>query len=231
MATPILSIKNLRKYQHYTHRNPPWIKLYREFWTDYTLRSLPLETRFLFLGLSSLAMELENQVPGDPKYLSDRLGFKVTQSAINLLVSSSLVLSNLILSNLEEHVASTPLADCKQDASKKQEEFEVFWSAYPKKIGKKEAWKSWLKAKDKPAIDIVIQAIESAKKTDQWTKENGQFIPHPSTWLNQGRWADQSPIPSNGSVSHAKVPPFPGPEDPIGRSLWRKAYGDPATVR
>lgn len=107
-----LSVKNLRKYQHYTHRNPPWIKLYREFWTDYTLRQLPISTRLLFMGLSSLAMECENQIPSDPKYLSDRLGFKVSPQDISHLISS-----NLILSNLHEQVASTALAECKQDAS------------------------------------------------------------------------------------------------------------------
>jgi uncharacterized phage protein (TIGR02220 family) len=107
-----LSVKNLAKYQHYKHRNPPWIKLYREVWTDYTLRQLPIVCRLLFLGLSSLAMELENKVPADPKYLSDRLGFKITQPDI-----SNLILSNLILSNLEEQIASAVLAECKQNAS------------------------------------------------------------------------------------------------------------------
>ncbi len=109
-----LSVKNLSKYQHYKHRNPPWIKLYREVWTDYTLRQLPVVSRLLFLGLSSLAMELDNHVPADAKYLTDRLGFKVTLPDI-----SSLISSNLILSNLEEQVASDVLAACTHDASMK----------------------------------------------------------------------------------------------------------------
>jgi hypothetical protein len=37
----------------------------------------------------------------------------------------------------------------------------------------------------------MIQAIQTQKKTQQWIKENGQFIPHPYTWLNQGRWQDE----------------------------------------
>ena len=107
-----LSVKNLTKFQHYKHRNPPWIKLYREFWTDYTLRSLPVNARLLFIGLTSLAMELENNIPGDERYLSDRLGFKVLEKDIIYLISS-----NLILSNLPEHVASDVLAPCKHVAS------------------------------------------------------------------------------------------------------------------
>jgi uncharacterized protein YdaU (DUF1376 family) len=68
--------------------------------------------------------------------------------------------------------------------------FEMFWSAYPKKIGKQAAYKSWKKAKSKPAVDKIIEAVNQQKKTEQWQKDNGQFIPHPQTWINQGRWDD-----------------------------------------
>ena len=106
------------------------------------------------------------------------------------------------------------------------DEFEEFWKWYPKKIGKKDAYRAWQKAKDKPNLETILKAIAVAKQSEQWTKDNGQFIPNPSTWLNQGRWTDE-PIKGvpNG---HAKIPPFPGPDDPIGRGQWRRAYGDPA---
>lgn len=69
--------------------------------------------------------------------------------------------------------------------------FDAFWSAYPKKVGIKAAIKAWNKAKDRPSIDEIVNAISLQSKYDQWTKDGGQFIPNPSTWLNQGRWADQ----------------------------------------
>jgi len=70
-------------------------------------------------------------------------------------------------------------------------EFEEFWSAYPKKIGKGAAWRAWSKAKARPAIrDILIAVIQQAE-SEQWTKDGGQFIPHPSTWINQARWLDE----------------------------------------
>jgi hypothetical protein len=72
------------------------------------------------------------------------------------------------------------------------EEFEQFWRSYPKKVGKKKAQVAWKNAKDKPDVVDMIKVLDQAKKTDQWTRENGQFIPHPSTWLNEGRWADES---------------------------------------
>lgn len=33
---------------------------------------------------------------------------------------------------------------------------------------------------------------------------------------------------TNGAAKAGSIPPFPGPEDPIGRNSWRQAYGDPA---
>lgn len=70
-------------------------------------------------------------------------------------------------------------------------DFDAFWTAYPRKTGKKAAFKAWRKATDKPALDVIIKAIEARKQTEQWRKDHGQFIPHPATWLNQGRWDDE----------------------------------------
>lgn len=86
-------------------------------------------------------------------------------------------------------------------------DFEQFWQAYPKKIGKKDALKAWLKATDKPAMVDILHAVEQSKKSEQWTKNNGQFIPNPSTWLNQGRWTDQ-PL-TNGHAALLTCPHHP----------------------
>ena len=70
--------------------------------------------------------------------------------------------------------------------------FEEFWQTYPKKVGKDGALKSWLKTK--PRIDDVLQALAWQKESDQWRRSDGQFIPNPATYLNQGRWQDEQPI-------------------------------------
>jgi len=71
-------------------------------------------------------------------------------------------------------------------------QFEQFWKAYPKKIGKDKCFRWFNQNKvDHKLLQSMIQAIQTQKKTQQWIKENGQFIPHPYTWLNQGRWQDE----------------------------------------
>lgn len=72
--------------------------------------------------------------------------------------------------------------------------FDRFWAVYPRKTGKGKAEDSFAKYDpDDKLTDIMIQAVEAAKKTDQWRRDGGQFIPHPATWLNQRRWEDEIP--------------------------------------
>ena len=73
-----------------------------------------------------------------------------------------------------------------------KELFDKFWKAYPKKVSKGNA-ENWFK-KNKPSEEIVntmIKKIKLLKNTKQWQKENGQYIPYPSTWLNAKGWEDE----------------------------------------
>ena len=70
--------------------------------------------------------------------------------------------------------------------------FNQLWATYPKKVGKSLAHKAFQKIKpDQQLFDTMIKAIEVQKRSRGWKKENGQFIPHLSTWLNQARWEDE----------------------------------------
>lgn len=68
-------------------------------------------------------------------------------------------------------------------------DFDLFWDAYPKKKAKQDAEKAF--AKIAVPVQVLLNAIEAQKKSEDWQKENGQFIPYPATWLNGKRWEDQ----------------------------------------
>lgn len=70
------------------------------------------------------------------------------------------------------------------------DDFEIFWTLYPKKASKQTAARAWekLKPKDK---QLAIAALPAHINSLQWKKDAGQFIPHASTWLNQSRWLDE----------------------------------------
>lgn len=74
--------------------------------------------------------------------------------------------------------------------------FERFWKAYPprsgKRRGKAQAQKAWRRLKpDLATSRRMAAALEEDKRSDEWQRENGRYIPMASTWLNGRRWEDE----------------------------------------
>lgn len=70
----------------------------------------------------------------------------------------------------------------------RDERFERFWAAYPRRKGKDAARKAWAKRKpDDDLVMVMLSSIEAQQASDQWQRG---FIPYPATWLNEGRWQD-----------------------------------------
>lgn len=74
----------------------------------------------------------------------------------------------------------------------REQKFNEFWKIYPKKRDKAQARKIWLKLKPNDELfNKIIMAVKEQAQTEQWQKDNGQYIPYPSTWLNGKRWEDE----------------------------------------
>ena len=72
--------------------------------------------------------------------------------------------------------------------------FAAFWAAYPKKKSKGQALSAWKKLKPDSSLQIVIlKAIEAQKRSPDWQKDKGKYIPYPATWLNAMAWEDEMP--------------------------------------
>ena len=70
--------------------------------------------------------------------------------------------------------------------------FDEFWKAYPRKQSKTAALKAFEKLKpDSELLGVMLSAIKRQVESDQWKRDGGQYIPHPSTWLNGRRWEDE----------------------------------------
>ena len=117
----------------------------------------------------------------------------------------------------KKQTGSKPEANCKQPASKGENEkenekeneieierekenkvenecikadFALFWEAYPRKEGMQKAEEAF--ASVVVPVQDLLDAIEAQKKSPQWKKDNGIFIPHPAKWLDEKRWLDQT---------------------------------------
>jgi len=82
--------------------------------------------------------------------------------------------------------------------------FEMFRNAWPEDHfeGTGAARASFQKLNPSESmLKKIVAAVESKAKSPQWMKDNGAFIPHPATWLNQERWTDDTYQPPAGVFS------------------------------
>jgi hypothetical protein len=69
-------------------------------------------------------------------------------------------------------------------------EFDRFWEAYPRKVGKGEARKAWVKIR-KAGIDAALIVAGAERYRDDPQRKDIAFTKHPGPWLNAERWTDQ----------------------------------------
>ena len=87
---------------------------------------------------------------------------------------------------------NTNILNTKNLKENPKENFEAFYKAYPKKVGKANVEKWFNKNNpDEKLFKLMMNKLELFKRSPDWLKDNGQFIPYPSTWLNQKRWEDE----------------------------------------
>jgi hypothetical protein len=75
-----------------------------------------------------------------------------------------------------------------------ESEFDRFWIIYPKKKSKGDAEKAWKQIKPNPTEEftsMIIAKLLKLKRCPEWTKEDGQFVPYPATWLRAKGWNDE----------------------------------------
>ena len=122
--------------------------------------------------------------------------------------------------------------DKKPPSSTSVDAFGVFWKAYPKKVGKAAALRSWKRSK--PDLQAVLDALKPQVASKQWTKDGGQFIPNPATWINQGRWDDEVAIDGAAAkmtCTTCKQPITGGYTGSECDPCWKRGQGMPSTRR
>jgi len=80
------------------------------------------------------------------------------------------------------------------------DDFDSFWSIYPKKTDKKKASLKWQKIKPDDKVKILAD-IPKRLKTKQWLEG---YIPNPTTYLNGERWNDELKI-TNKVITNSAI--------------------------
>jgi len=92
--------------------------------------------------------------------------------------------------------------------SPSEDSFEEFWKIYPVKKNKTRSRKIWERKKYSAILPLICKDIANRLENEaQW--QDTQFIPHPSTYLNNERWLDdvcyrtpKAATTGNGSFSN-----------------------------
>lgn len=97
-------------------------------------------------------------------------------------------------SNAKDNVTVTPRVEKSREEKKDIHTdvgFASFWSEFPNKKAKADAFKAWSKLNPDDVLQAsILKAVEVQCRGEDWRKEGGRFIPHPATWLNGRRWED-----------------------------------------
>lgn len=84
-----------------------------------------------------------------------------------------------------------PKRNGKPEAASESKFESHFWNLYPsckRKVNRAGCLKLWQSRNLDTEAEAIAQAVRRAAASADWTKENGEFIPMPITWLRQARW-------------------------------------------
>ena len=92
----------------------------------------------------------------------------------------------------QKRIEEDRIEEKRTDKGGVDDNFNQFWKEYPRKTGKGEALRSWLKLRPSKELSAgIIASVAIHKECRDWKKDDGRFIPLPATFLNQSRWEDE----------------------------------------
>jgi len=68
--------------------------------------------------------------------------------------------------------------------------FDEFWSKYPRKVAKKAAMQAYARL-PMDEQELAVDTLDTHLEYWRLKETESDFIPHPATWLNQGRYFDE----------------------------------------
>jgi hypothetical protein len=71
-----------------------------------------------------------------------------------------------------------------------EEQVDLLYRAYPKRVAKGDARKAITKALQRVEFEILLDAVDEYARACKSSGIEKAFIPYPATWFNQERWED-----------------------------------------
>ncbi len=150
-------------------------------------------------GISALKKKHKNLIEMVNHMLRKRLSKHVKSGNIEMKMDTR-------NNTRDKHNTKTKRASRIRAEGNYEPRFEEFWKMYPRRTGKGAAYLAWRKLKVSSELLAQIKiALTWQIKSLQWTQDGGQFIPYPSTWLNQHRWLDEPQKPPAAIINDLTI--------------------------
>ena len=95
----------------------------------------------------------------------------------------------------EERVVGSSLKAKRRKYVYEDEEFLLFWNAFPLRKGKAEAFRRWQQVRAAGVAAATI--IDAARRYATWCAAHpDRYVKHAEGWLNGGRWDDELDMPA-----------------------------------
>ena len=213
-----LRVRNFEKFQHYKHRNPPWIRLYRTLLSDRNFYKLDACLKFQIIGMFLLASECDNKILSDAEWIQSKIQ-SVEQVDLQALLATGFIeerkqrASRMLATRTQLAPNSCSETDSSEtDSSEIQRNtsapaalgvdvFEKLWALYPMRDGKRQALRHF-KATVKTPEDL--ECIQSALASYKSHLDLHPLKPvkNGSTWFNNWRdwygWSEPEERNGNG---------------------------------
>ena len=163
-----------------------WYSIIQEF--EYNEKSITLDEKSITLDEQSNTLD-EQPIPDNNTHNNTNNNTLSCAADAAPDIKNETDSTNLFIDTPPPVSEPTDLKPKKDKQTMTEEDFGKFWNIYPRKKGKGDALKKFLKI-NKDKFDVIIKAVGECKKTKQW--QDVQYIPFPGTWLNQERWEDES---------------------------------------
>ena len=117
--------------------------------------------------------------------MDTQVRLEIGKSKDSIEIGKNSIENNIVIPNGNDNVSKSQL----------EEEFETIWKEYPRKQGKQNALKAYIKVRKKgTTYDEVLIGLENYVKYITIEKIQPQYIKQGSTWFNQACWNDDYTI-------------------------------------
>jgi hypothetical protein len=191
------------RFQHYKHRNPPWVKLYSSVLDDDDFDCMPDASKLLFFCLLPFASRRNNRVRLDLAWLQKKLPInsKLTQKTLQPLIDAKFIkcyqdASNEIDGCKQNAMPEKSRVEKRQSREETEKKAFVFETARKKFPGTKRGFQvefDNFKKKHPDWFDVVDLLLPAIEQQIEWRKKDGRYWKMFQTWINNSCWTEEKP--------------------------------------